>query len=216
LISNRALFWSVWCLGALVLAAMAGFAAATSYFPADLRLAHWIQDLDKAGFGPIASFTNRAGDALPASLITLAVVGALALMRHFWEATLVLLTFVPRGLRWLLVEAVARPRPSADLVRVSDDASGYSFPSGHVVGAMVLYGLLFVMAREVLPHRGLRLLFQLFCVFMILATGPARVYVGVHWPSDVLGGYLFGLLVLSLLILAYRRRVWAWGFRGDR
>jgi membrane-associated phospholipid phosphatase len=211
--SNRALFWSAWCVGALVLAVMAGFAAATSYFPTDLRLAHWIQDLDKAGFGPIASFANRAGDVLPVSLITLAAVGALALMGRLWEGTFVLLTFVPRGLRWLLVEIVARPRPSANLVQVSDEASGYSFPSGHVVGAVVLYGLLFLLAGTVLSHRGLRLMLQAFCIFMIVATGPARVYVGVHWPSDVLGGYLFGLLALAPLIFAYRRR--AWDFSND-
>lgn len=204
LMSRKNLFWSAWALGALLLAVMAGFAAATSYFPADLRLAHWVQDWN--GFGPIAAFANVAGDGPVAASVTLAVAAAVALIGRRWDAGLVLLTFVPRLLRDLLADVVSRPRPAADLVRVSDKASGYSFPSGHVVGAVVFYGLLFVLAGAVVSHRGLRFLLRLFCAFMIAAAGPARVYVGVHWPSDVLGGYLFGALALALFALAHNRR----------
>jgi undecaprenyl-diphosphatase len=199
--SRRTLFWPIWCLGGLLFAVMAGFAAATSYFPADLRLARWVQGWD--GFGPIADFANIAGDVPVAALLTLAVAGVLALAGRVQEAVLVILTFVPRLLRTPLAELIARPRPSPDLVQVSDSASGHSFPSGHVVGAVVLFGLLFILAGSLIPHRGLRFLVRLFCVFVVLATGPARVYAGVHWPSDVLGGYLFGLLTLALFCRAY-------------
>jgi membrane-associated phospholipid phosphatase len=203
--SRRTLFWSVWCLGALLFVVMAGFAAATSYFPADLRLAHWIQGWDH--FGPVAAFANVSGDVPIAALMTFAVAGAFALIGRLRESVLIVLTFVPRLLRTPLADAVARPRPSADLVRVSDKASGHSFPSGHVAGAMIFFGLLFILAESAIPHRGLRFLVRLFCLFMILAVGPARVYVGVHWPSDVLGGYLFGLLALALLVLVYNSRL---------
>ncbi len=204
MMSRRNLFWSAWALGALLFVVMAAFAAATSYFPADLRLAHWVQDWN--GFGPIAAFANVAGDGPVAALATLAVAGTVALAGRRWDAVLVLLTFVPRLLRDLVAEVVSRPRPAADLVRVTDKASGYSFPSGHVVGAVVFYGLLFVLAGIAIPHRGLRFLLRLFCAFMIVVAGPARVYVGVHWPSDVLGGYLFGALALALFVLAHNRR----------
>jgi len=204
LMSRKTLFWSAWVLGALLLVVMAGLAAATSYFPADLRLAHWVQDWN--GFGPIAAFANVAGDGPVAAPATLAVAGAVALTGRRWDAVLIILTFVPRLLRDLLADVVSRPRPAADLVRVSDKASGYSFPSGHVIGAVVFYGLLVVLAGVVIPHRGLRFLFRLFCAFMIVAAGPARVYVGVHWPSDMLGGYLFGALALALFVLARNSR----------
>jgi membrane-associated phospholipid phosphatase len=202
--SRKALFWTIWALGALLFVVMSGLAAATSYFPADLWLAHWVQDWN--GFGPIAAFANVAGDVPAAALTTLAVAGAVALVGRRWEAGLVILTLVPRVLRDIVAEVVSRPRPAADLVHVSDKASGHSFPSGHVVGAVVFFGLLFVLAGVVIPHRGLRFLFRLFCAFMIVATGPARVYVGVHWPSDVLGGYLFGALALALFVRAYAGR----------
>jgi len=209
LMFHRTLFWLIWCLGALLFTVMAGFAAATSYFPADLRLAHWVQGWN--GFGPFADFANVLGDVPVAAVLTLTIAGVLALAGRVREAILVVLTFVPRLLRTPLAEIVARPRPSPDLVQVSDSASGHSFPSGHVVGAVVLFGLLFVLAGSLIPHRGLRFLVRLFCVFVVLATGPARVYAGVHWPSDVLGGYLFGLLALALFCRAYYGRLGSQG-----
>ena len=183
---------------------MAGFAAVTNHFPGDLTVARHIQDLDDVGFGPLASFVNAAGDTLWGALITLAFAAAFLLRRRLPESALVILTFIPRGLRQLLAMIVARPRPSADLLQIRDHASGYSFPSGHATGVMVLYGALFVLAGVLLPQRVPRLLFRVLCVFMIVATGTARVYVGVHWPSDVLGGFLFGLITLAPLLLPVR------------
>lgn len=202
---NGGLFWFVWLVGLAGLGVMSGFAAVTACFPADLRVAHWIQDLHRVGFGPIASFVNFAGDSWSASLITLAFAAIFALMERRWEGVLVILTFVPRGLRQLLAWEVGRPRPSSDLLQVTHHASGHSFPSGHTAGAVALFGVLFLLAGRIPGGRGLRWLFRAFCVFMIVTTGPARVYVGVHWPSDVLGGYLFGLLSLALLERLHRQ-----------
>jgi undecaprenyl-diphosphatase len=72
---------------------------------------------------------------------------------------------------------------------------------------MVLYGALFLLAGALVPHKGARLLFRSLCVFMIVATGLARVYSGVHWSSDVIGGYLFGLIALAPVFLFYRLAV---------
>ena len=202
--SRTTLSWVAWVLGALLFLIIAGLASANAYFPADLRLARWVQDWNV--FEPIAAFANAAGDGPIAAPATLAVAGAVALAGRRWDAILVILTFVPRLLRDLVAEVVSRPRPEADLVRVSGRASGYSFPSGHVVGAVVFFGLLFVLAGVVIPHRGLRFLVRLFCALMIVVAGPARVYVGVHWPSDVLGGYLLGALALALFVLVHNGR----------
>jgi membrane-associated phospholipid phosphatase len=200
----RRLFWFAWIAAACLFGVMAGFAAVTDYFPGDLSLARQIQDLNDVGFGPVAAFVHAAGASLWSVLITLAFAGAFLVRGRPWEPALLVTTFVPRGLRQLLATIVARPRPSADLLQIRDHASGYSFPSGHATGAMVLYGALFVFAGLLIPHRTARLLFQALCLFMIVATGTARVYAGVHWPSDVIGGYLFGLLALAPLFFLYR------------
>lgn len=182
---------------------MCGFAAVTSRFPGDLTAARHIQDFDDFGFGPLASFANSAGNGIWGPVITVAFAILFALRRRFPEAAIVVLTLIPRGLRQLLAVLVARPRPSADLLQIRAHASGYSFPSGHATGAMVLYGALFVLAAALVPQRPVRMLFQGLCLFMIVVTGLARVYVGVHWPSDVVGGFVFGLLCLAPLFLPY-------------
>jgi membrane-associated phospholipid phosphatase len=182
---------------------MCGFAAVTSRFPGDLTAARHIQDFDDFGFGPLASFANSAGNGIWGPIITVAFAILFALRRRFPEAAIVVLTLIPRGLRQLLAVLVARSRPSADLLQVREHAPGYSFPSGHATGVMVLYGALFVLAAAPIPQRPVRMLFQGLCGFMIVVTGLSRVYIGVHWPSDVVGGFVFGLLCLAPLFLLY-------------
>ena len=115
-----------------------------------------------------------------------------------------LLTFAPRGANSLLKDWVERPRPSDELVDVSTDASGFSFPSGHTVGTAALFGVLFFLLPALVPWRPLRWALQVGCLLVVLAAGPARVYVGAHWPSDVLGGYLLALLFLVPVLVVYR------------
>ena len=206
-VADRQYFWLAWIAAVCLFGVMCGFAAVTDRFPGDLAVARHVQDLDDAGFGPLASFTNAAGDTLGAAIITLAFAGVFLYLRRPPESAVLVLTFIPRGLRQLLAMIVARPRPSADLLDIRDHAWGHGFPSGHATGAMVLYGALFLLAGALVPHKGARLLFRSLCVFMIVATGLARVYSGVHWPSDVIGGYVFGLIALAPVFLFYRLAV---------
>lgn len=196
--TRRGLFWALWSAGALALALLAGMAAQSDYLPGDLWLAHRLQDIP--GYASIADFTNAAGDAPAVVVTTFLAALVLALAGQLWGVVIVFGTFVPRFLRDALAEIVTRPRPSPDLVEVRDEASGYGFPSGHATGAIVFWGLLFVLA-EAIPWRLARLFFRVFCLFMVIASGVSRVYSGVHWPSDVAGGYLLGGLGLALLLL---------------
>ncbi|WP_322480512.1 phosphatase PAP2 family protein [Thermogemmatispora sp.] len=101
---------------------------------------------------------------------------------------------------------VARPRPSSTLVEVLQAAHGASFPSGHVMAYVAYWGLLFSYA--LMLFRGWswwRLLLLLVAGFFIVMVGPSRIYLGDHWASDVLGGYLLGGIWLSLWLLLYLR-----------
>ncbi|WP_052890776.1 phosphatase PAP2 family protein [Thermogemmatispora carboxidivorans] len=101
---------------------------------------------------------------------------------------------------------VARPRPSPTLVEVLQAARGASFPSGHVMAYVAYWGLLFSYGLILFQGRSWwRILLLLLSGFFIVMVGPSRVYLGDHWASDVLGGYLLGGIWLSLWLLLYLR-----------
>jgi membrane-associated phospholipid phosphatase len=116
----------------------------------------------------------------------------------------------------LMKRLVDRPRPAAPLVRVTENASGLSVPSGHLFSAVLLYGTLAVLLQVLPMRRFVRRGLLAGCLLVILLMGPARVYVGAHWPSDVVGGYLWGgLLLLSAMGLARRAGWWSAVSRAD-
>ena len=103
------------------------------------------------------------------------------------------------GIKWL----VGRPRPNPLLVKVTKQSGGKSFPSGDVSSAVIVWGwlgALGLMRQENSLER--KLLFSLPALPVVL-VGPARVYLGDHWTTDVLGGYLFGGGWLSLTLSLY-------------
>ena len=79
-----------------------------------------------------------------------------------------------------------------------------SFPSGHVVGAVLLYGLLF-NAAGMFTNRSLRLATQTLSVFVIATVGLSRVWLGAHWVSDVVAGYTLGGLLLVGVLWTFQR-----------
>jgi undecaprenyl-diphosphatase len=93
---------------------------------------------------------------------------------------------------------VQRPRP--EFLVVGPDAGGFSFPSGHALFAALLGGVLVLLAEDLVRPLWLRRALQGVVVLIALAVGASRVYLGAHWPSDVLGGYLAGVLALGGLM----------------
>ena len=111
-----------------------------------------------------------------------------------------LMTFVNTALK----VAINRPRPSADLVHVLYSEQGNGFPSGHAFFAILILGLTAYLISINLKNRALRMLVLAGLIALILLTGTSRVYLGVHWSSDVIGGYLIGGVFLTMLIWFHR------------
>jgi len=92
-----------------------------------------------------------------------------------------------------------RGRPVTAIV----EEIGYSFPSGHAMGATVFYGLLgYVAWRFMTTNRRARTAIAVITAAFILGTGLARVYLHVHYPSDVLAGWAAGAFILAGTIIA--------------
>lgn len=77
-------------------------------------------------------------------------------------------------------------------------ASGFSFPSGHSAGSVLLFGTIFILLGLMDRHTGWRRILRTLCILMILAIGLSRIYVQVHFPTDVLAGYALGTCGLML------------------
>lgn len=133
---------------------------------------------------------------------TLLAVAALAAVRR-WHGALAVAIAVPAtsAVVYVVKQLVERPRPDADVAVAH--APGFSFPSGHSAGTMALYATIgFVLARGC---RGpARTAIVAAAALIVLAVGASRVYLGAHYPTDVLAGWLTG----AVLTIA------AWGLAG--
>jgi undecaprenyl-diphosphatase len=120
------------------------------------------------------------------------------------EAVAVLLTLLGESAANALAKyLVARPRPGPTLVHILHPVSGYSFPSGHVMGFMAFFGIVAYMAWRRLDPGLVRGVIIGTCIVLVVLVGPSRIYLGAHWATDVIGGYLLGFLWLYLAIQCY-------------
>ena len=200
----RAALWLCWLLGLVGFVVLASFAATHDYFPGDRWLAEAIQDGDARAWREVLDWASRLSEWPGALIVGIVAAAGLWLVSHRSEAVWLLGAFLSQ-LDAAVKLAVDRPRPSPELVNVRDVATGSSFPSGHAMTTLLLYGFLFYAAGEALPDRRLRYPVQALCVVIAVLTGLQRVEAGVHWPSDVLGGALLGGLILAVLIWGHRR-----------
>jgi membrane-associated phospholipid phosphatase len=222
--------WILWLLFLAGFAVLCGFAAFYDRFPADLWLAHRLQDVDATAFVRAMDWAEDLADSPDSTgmrigneehlrevafvintfttgnivIVLLLSAALLFTAARRWEALLLPASMLATLLNVGLKELVDRPRPAADLVAVSDHPSSPSFPSGHADTAVVLYGLLFYFITLYVRRPVLRLLGQAICMWVIVFAGMERVFVGAHWPSDVLGGYYLGGLTLAALITGHR------------
>ncbi len=90
----------------------------------------------------------------------------------------------------------AKPRPALWNYLITEQS--FSFPSGHALGSMVIYGFLAYLLANQFPK--FSLLIYIAAVGLIVAIGLSRLYLGVHWPTDVLAGYAVGFLWLITCI----------------
>ena len=202
--SNRNLLIITGALAVLAVAMSLG-AHWLSRFPGDLQFTLLFQSIHRNLLLSLMKWASYIAEGWRS--VCIVVVGSIIV---WWRVgKLGALLVVSAGLSTLLVSViktlVGRPRPSSDLVHVWIVENSNGFPSGHAFYAMVVFGLMAYFAFTYIRKPGLRTLIFVSLVVLVVLRGASRVYLGVHWPSDVLGGYLYGAVFLGIFIWIDRK-----------
>lgn len=180
----------------------------------DLAVQHRLADLRHPVADPIALLITYLGDGPVIALLGLGANLWLLLRRRYFSILLLTGgTFAGELLVYLFKLLFARPRPESPFIHLVMDLHG--FPSAHAFVALVFYGLLVYMLLDTLTNLEKRFYLVVGGSLLTLLIGFSRLYLGVHWFSDVLGGFALAAAWLSLLITAgeLRRRAgeFPWG-----
>ena len=177
----------------------------------------WVTSLDTHVIAlvrqPVSTLTTKlmitittAGNSRCVVWLTLALLAVLVIARRFKAALFLLINVVGwAGIgNTVIKNLVQRPRPTVHRLVT---ASSYSFPSGHSITAMLLWGTVIILTAYYLAnHPVWKALIIGLSSLWIFAIGISRVFVGVHYPTDVLGGWLLGFFVLTLTQWVFTRK----------
>jgi len=173
-------------------------AGALATFPGDRAASEAFHQNQSDWLNSAALAVSTLGGKSVAGALMIGLITLLVLTRRRADVLVVFLGAAPILAGIFLKEAVGRARP--DYLIIGSEPTSLSFPSGHALFAMVFGGLLIVLASDIIRPVKIRRPIQIGLALLILAIGASRVYLGVHFPSDVLGGYLFGAMALLGLV----------------
>jgi membrane-associated phospholipid phosphatase len=180
------------CVAGLALHAASGHVART-----DLRLLNASQRLPES-IQPWVGLQTRIGNPELLSVCVVMLALVLFVRRSWLEGLVTLSAFGVFASVVLLKHVVAEAPPylatHAEYGGLFE--SNYSFPSGHVVAISVLFGLVFLFADRLTRDDGVALMLRLVALVSIASAGPGRIWLGVHYPSDVVAAYLLAALFL--------------------
>lgn len=172
-------------------------------FPFDRPIQTWAFHLQSSsGLTYFFShMTNIFGDK---GGIIVAVLLALVLYLLFkqkeatiWFAATVVLSL---ALNTVIKVIIGRERPDIHRLAAFANEAGKSFPSGHSIFATIIFGSIFFICLGKLKNRSSKILLGILCIILIALVMFSRIFVGVHYPSDTIGGFFEGI---SILLLTY-------------
>ena len=149
---------------------------------------------------PIVKVISNFGSAT--FLITLTVILIIAIKNRKIGISILCNLVIITGFNLLLKHILQRPRPTE--YRIIDE-TGYSFPSGHSMISMAFYGYLVYLIYKNIKNKYIKWGLIVVLSILICSIGISRIYLGVHYTSDVLAGFMISIFYLILYIKIFER-----------
>ena len=149
---------------------------------------------------PIAKFITNFGGAI--FLITLTIVLLVLIKNKKIGISIFSILVIVTILNQLLKAILQRPRPTE--YRIVEE-TGYSFPSGHSMVSMAFYGYLIYLIYKYVKNKYIKWISIVLLSILVCSIGISRIYLGVHYTSDVLGGFLISMSYLVIYISAVNK-----------
>lgn len=197
----RRLYYFIYAACLILFGLLSYFAHQSGNLPGDSAITTWLSGIELPFVDSLMQVVSGLGDTLPSIITVIAVIILLLFVRRRLEAVFIaVLPGMAALLTWLIKVMVGRPRPGCEFI----DNGGLSFPSGHVSHIVVLLGFLYYLLPGLVKQRVIVTALQAVMVILMLLMIASRVYLGEHWPSDVVGGLILGGLILVPAIVLYK------------
>ena len=168
--------------------------------PFDLKIISYIQSLENEYLTVFYKMITIIADTYQSAIITILLVTFLYFKKHYREALFLAITMTTCGLAMPLLKNIfSRERPNFyRLIEIS----GYSFPSGHTTSATTMYLTLEIILLSIMKKLNKYFVFSI-AVLGIVIIGGSRIYLGVHYPTDVMAGICLGISIVSTVYCLY-------------
>lgn len=138
---------------------------------------------------------------IPANLLLIAILVRDKQKRA--SVTVLIIALTSLGFKFLLKELFHRPRPADAIVT---GIKNFSFPSGHAMLSLAFYGLLILLTHHWVKNKMQQKIIAAFLLLLVLLIGFSRIYLRVHYPTDVAAGYFFEVWWMGLLLFLLRKK----------
>jgi len=173
----------------------------SSFSTVDANVNSWALSIQSTAFTQIAKLIHYGFDTIALFIITL-LIAVYLLYKHYRTDALLLVGAMLGD--FVIVAIVKRLIHSARPLNGIIQEAGFSFPSGHAMAAVVLLGLLTYFIWQHFKSRNVKILSGVLFILISLVVGFSRIYLNVHWLSDVVGAYALGIFWVTFSIVAFR------------
>ena len=169
--------------------------------PLDLAVLEFMVSIRNDFLNVVVAAITHCGDTV--TIVALCAILVILPTRKKYGFPLTLAALTGLAIYKPMKHIFLRARP--DVMYHIVEQGGYSFPSGHSTSSIIVYGLLLYLIRKHCKNERVKNVLSAVCIFLACLIPPSRLYVGVHWATDVICGIFIAFGVVSLAIVILER-----------